>query len=841
MLSYLLESAVCLVSFYALYGLLLRRETFFFLNRAYLVLAPVLSLLLPALHFQHEWSPVPALPVTARPQVVDWRSAVQEAQAVPAAVVQVLEQPVTLLGRFSAAELLLLVYGIGVALLLVRLLGQLARMYLLLRRCRKIDTRLPDGESARLAVSEHESLPLASFLGYIFWDLSEKPDENRQLILLHELAHVRQRHSLDVLLLELLLIAQWFNPLMYAFRRSLRAVHEYLADEYVVRRTRQRYAYASLLVQQQTGFGASPGLFNTFHSLTKHRLLMLAKHPSRPLRRAKYLLALPLFAVLCGLFSFRLVETLPAAEPLRTAAKAADALDLSLHEVTVLGKSLPAPIPEAIQGHTIFYWCGSQCTLEPVLNGAVLRGTLSVDPLTFSSAMRTAPYLWDGHAIVSVFDFELRHRTFNVDSRHPEPYERSALELQSWAQTVKPGDTYNLSHLRLPNGKLAEVTLVFATPGTQVADKPASQRPLVESLFDWAGALAYEDAITPEQFWEVMAQAPVFASKQPLPSLQSFEVTVFPQGIDPFSIKLLPPFNEPWSSFNIPPLQAGIKPDVTVFVEMQVAQDNGARSQIYGISWKIVDEAYFELMPRSGAEEIALQWGPVRFDLGKQFRHYSNDRLVWAGGEKEYSMVISREMAAQLLSVKPVLLIEGGTQGQKANVDLQCDQNKVSNYGELREITSAEGQSGNASKNMQALEAVRTCAGDGNQLLALGRKTDTGNLTGLRFRFYVSETGTATASTAPKTLSAALDMKITPNPARDYVTIALNLPQSCQGVLSVYNAAGQLVQRDERRWEAGEFSYTLQGERYLKTAGVYTAVLEIPQGKVSRTFVVEKH
>ena len=108
MLSYLLESAVCLVSFYALYGLLQRRETFFFLNRAYLVLAPVLSLLLPALHFQREWSPAPPAPEFARPQVVDWRSAVQEAQAVPASVVQVLEQPVTLLGCFSAAELLLL-------------------------------------------------------------------------------------------------------------------------------------------------------------------------------------------------------------------------------------------------------------------------------------------------------------------------------------------------------------------------------------------------------------------------------------------------------------------------------------------------------------------------------------------------------------------------------------------------------------------------------------------------------------------------------------------------------------------------------------------------------------
>lgn len=843
MLSYLLESAVCLSCFYACYGLFLRRETFFHWNRAYLLVAPLLSLILPALNFSSKVPP----PTVQEAPVIPWTSAIQGAQAVPTALLAPFEQAVAPIGSLSAADLLLGLYGVGALLLLGRLLWRLWGMQALLRRCQKISTALPGGERTKLAILEDGDLPFASFFGYIFWNNRAQPNENQQMILLHELAHVRQRHSADILLLELLLIAQWFNPLMYAFRSSLRAVHEYLADEYVVRRTRQRYAYASLLVQQQTGSGASPGLLNTFHSLTKHRLLMLAKHPSQPLRRAKYLLALPLLALLFLLFSFRFVETLPAAAPLHEAAVAADAWALNLKEVTVLGKPSTPTAPAIPTNRPIFYWCGAQCTLDPDPASGVLYGTLYLDPLTFGGSIMVPPNLWDGTALVPTFSFELKKTVLKVDKNQADAYPQNLSKLESWAKLVKSGEKCALSHLTLPNRASAVIELVFVAPkesgllskpatANQSAEAQLQQTRAIRSAFEWAKATAFEDVISVEKFWEVIAQAPVFNPNAPaIVGLQSFEITTLPLGEDPFTFFFKLPFTqqestEHWARLQTPQFKTAIRPGSRVFVEITLQPTPDVAAQTYGVDWTLAEAAYFQQLPNSGEQEVALRWGPVRFDLGKDFDRFNQNRVAWSGKATEFSMVIDRATALQMIDAQPELLIAEQPQAFALKLGLQCDQTKAS-----------------VSRNppsKEALASLRERIQAGHQLLATGQKSPNCDLTGTSFRFYISEVQTPAAvplAEKPQeaALPTALGMMIAPNPAHAYVQITLSLPQSCQGVLTVYNAAGQAVQRDERRWEAGTFTYTLQKERYLSAAGTYTAVLETPLGRVSKGFVVE--
>jgi hypothetical protein len=232
MLLYLLESGFCLACLYAFYLLALRRETFFQANRLYLVLAPAFSLLAPAIQVKLAVEPLPAQKTTIIAYVPQAMHRVQT--AVPDAVNEALARP---LWAFSVGDVAWGLYLAVAGLLALRLLVQLIRMMRYLLRAR-----------SRNATAD--GIPVASFFGFIIWAPQAEAGAARRLMWEHELVHVRQWHSLDVVLLEALIVVQWFNPLLYLYRRSLREVHEFIADEVVVRRTGSRRAYAELLVSQ---------------------------------------------------------------------------------------------------------------------------------------------------------------------------------------------------------------------------------------------------------------------------------------------------------------------------------------------------------------------------------------------------------------------------------------------------------------------------------------------------------------------------------------------------------------------------------------------------------------
>jgi beta-lactamase regulating signal transducer with metallopeptidase domain len=132
-----------------------------------------------------------------------------------------------------------------------------------------------------------------SFFNYIFLG-NAISEENKQQIIEHELVHVQQKHSVDLLFFELQKIICWFNPMSYIFQRRITEVHEFIADAHSIKETDKTTYFNKLLAET---FGVQHISFiNPFfkHSLIKKRIIMLHKNRSKQLLKFKYLLLVPL-------------------------------------------------------------------------------------------------------------------------------------------------------------------------------------------------------------------------------------------------------------------------------------------------------------------------------------------------------------------------------------------------------------------------------------------------------------------------------------------------------------------------------------------------------------------
>lgn len=545
---YLLESAICLAVFYAFYWLVLRRQTFFQWNRAFLLLAAAFSMAIPALKW--EW----AAPLRAERQVAEalpvpqWSEWVREAQYMPVQFEGRLAAPVEQGWSLSAAEALLFLYIIGAAWAAFRLVQGLWRLFRLLRRCRR-----ERNSDCTLAFDPEGAAPLASFFGYVFWNHKDEDDPSQSMLLAHEMAHVRHWHSLDVVLMELMVLLQWFNPLMYAYRRSLRAVHEYIADAWVVRNTQRRYDYA-LLLAQQAGFKPTlaPPMASTFHSQLKQRLTMLAKPTSRPFQRMRYLLAVPLCAGLFLLFSFRFVEQLPVAAPLLQAETALNTYVTTLDHITVLAPNMETDA-HAVETPYIFYWGVRQCRLYENPQTGETTGELHYGLSEFRAAVWQKPFVWDAQkqAMLADVSFQLQDLTITNQAM---PFSKSqnntgAIPWQTvflvpdniadnpaarFASFVTKEDRYSIVNLTLPTGKKATISLFFDLP-----DHPNGSMLVMKNFgggTDIWSQLFKTKHMTKSQFEERLRQSPVLSVVDSLAGKYILlEMTVLPFRQDPIS------------------------------------------------------------------------------------------------------------------------------------------------------------------------------------------------------------------------------------------------------------------------------------------------------------------
>nr|WP_325289441.1 TonB family protein [uncultured Bacteroides sp.] len=291
-LVYILKSAACLAVFYLFYKLLMSRDTFHRFNRFALLGLLVLSSVLPLV----EVSVNRPAPVHETMLTLEQLLLLADVQAEG----EIVSQPTTALW----VRVALLVYLAGIVFFAVRNLWSLGRLGVLLRRGRleRLADWLPGRvENVRLVVHNHDIAPF-SWMRYIV--LSRKDlEENSREILIHELAHIRNRHSWDLLLADICIFVQWFNPAAWLLKQELQTVHEYEADDTVLREGVNAKDYQMLLIKKAVGTRLY-SMANSFnHSSLKKRITMMLKEKSNPWARVKYLYVLPLAALAVSAFA----------------------------------------------------------------------------------------------------------------------------------------------------------------------------------------------------------------------------------------------------------------------------------------------------------------------------------------------------------------------------------------------------------------------------------------------------------------------------------------------------------------------------------------------------------
>ena len=288
--AYLLSATLVLTLLYAPYTLLLRKERFFRQNRFTLLAIMVLSLVLPFCDF-HALYPGELLPSLPTAPMVEVEADVPTPISVtgtmePMVITEASDEPFRLLPWLSH------LYIIGALIMLVIRLWQFARMYHLIRR----GCLWSDVEEGITIHCHADDVAPCSWMRHIV--ISEHDyRHHRHEILLHERGHVLCHHSWDILLLMLVQTIQWYNPFAYMLGASLRDVHEYEADDYVLRQGVTASEYQTLLLKTAINGGKYTFANNFNHCFIKNRIIMLKRKAFSPWLRMKVLFVLPAIVV----------------------------------------------------------------------------------------------------------------------------------------------------------------------------------------------------------------------------------------------------------------------------------------------------------------------------------------------------------------------------------------------------------------------------------------------------------------------------------------------------------------------------------------------------------------
>ena len=284
---YIIQIIVFQLVFLLVYESFLKKETFFTANRWYLLLTPVLSLILPFASFTAISDVVPASAVTAINNTIKLPEVFIGTQQ---PTVEQLPTVHIKAEKTAAVNWWLVVYALGSFTSFVlflkrwRVIGKLFQF----KAEDKKDFKIVEIPNSRMAFTFLKTVFLGS-------DISAK---EREHILAHELIHVSQKHSLDLLVFEILKVLFWFNPLVYLFQNRIAALHEFIADEAVVKKTSKKHYFNQLLNSafETQNLSFTNQFFN--QSLIKKRIVMLQKNKSTTIAKFKFLLVVPVLAMM---------------------------------------------------------------------------------------------------------------------------------------------------------------------------------------------------------------------------------------------------------------------------------------------------------------------------------------------------------------------------------------------------------------------------------------------------------------------------------------------------------------------------------------------------------------
>ena len=274
---YMVKVAVYMIAFYLVYSIMLSRDTSYKRNRLYILLSLLSALIFPLITL-----------LTLKPWNIQFFGKILSEVFVTATANtnKALNQGISL---SVLLQMIYSIYIIVVFIFIIKLLIDLLNLLFLIIRHRD--------EGSQIIRFHGFNTSGFSAMGYVFINTRLSPEDAGEIIR-HEQNHLKQNHFIDIIFIELVKAVQWFNPVVYLYNRSLRAIHEYQADQECLSSGVPMINYQSLLLSQVFKSRAF-NLTNSFSnpSLIKKRIVMMTKKRTSPFASAKMLIVVPVIGV----------------------------------------------------------------------------------------------------------------------------------------------------------------------------------------------------------------------------------------------------------------------------------------------------------------------------------------------------------------------------------------------------------------------------------------------------------------------------------------------------------------------------------------------------------------
>ncbi|MCH5719983.1 M56 family metallopeptidase [Niabella hibiscisoli] len=280
MITYLIQMTACSAVLYAYYYCFLRNEKFHQYNRFYLLFAMALSLLLPLLK-------IPVIVNDTNSNPIYKFVSTGEMVVVTAASKE-----------FDYTALLYIFYGCVVLWMFFRLLKAISHIIHIKRAATSEII-----EDIRFIKTSYPDAPF-SFFKWLFWHQDTRLESKEGMHMFkHEMYHIRSKHSMDLLFMEIVLSICWFNPFFYLYRKEVKTIQEFLADQYAAGNSNAA-SYAELLLVRAIGARQQQLINPFFHNQLKRRITMLTSSKKPQYQWLRKLLVLPVAATAIALFAF---------------------------------------------------------------------------------------------------------------------------------------------------------------------------------------------------------------------------------------------------------------------------------------------------------------------------------------------------------------------------------------------------------------------------------------------------------------------------------------------------------------------------------------------------------
>ncbi|HWB24850.1 MAG TPA: M56 family metallopeptidase [Chitinophagaceae bacterium] len=282
-LEYMLKMSVCLAVTYTFYHLLLRRITHYTWNRWYFLVCTVLSFIIPAVNIN----------VFVQQQQLNH---IYFINRLPAIYTTPAINTITNPSSWDVQTVAAIVFIAGIAVLALRLVVQFLSLLRL-----QANAKLVSNGDIKLYHLENSIAPF-SFNNSIYCNNNMYDRREMEEVIRHELVHVKQKHTADVLLAEILCLVNWYNPFAWMIKSAMKENLEFIADDTVLQQgiSRQNYQYLILKVTGNMPYAIASNL--NFSSLKK-RIAMMNKHKTSKAHLLKFLFIVPVIS--CLLVAFR--------------------------------------------------------------------------------------------------------------------------------------------------------------------------------------------------------------------------------------------------------------------------------------------------------------------------------------------------------------------------------------------------------------------------------------------------------------------------------------------------------------------------------------------------------